>query len=355
MYDVFISYSSDDEKQANSLVDTIEAAGIRCWIASRNILISSNFAAAIFQAISNSKVVVLLLSSSSNKSKYVKREISLAVDKNIPILPVALENVKLSGDMEFWLSIIERVGPMSDEKALYSKAVEWLSAFLNTQNSGSQPAVSQDKAKHSNDVKIDIYDADMEYVGSAFRKKVHSIGLWHKTFHCWIYRNDNGKGLIWVQRRSSSKSDFPSKLDITVGRHLLEGETDKEAVRRVSAEIGAEVPFSDLTYIGVRSHSEHVGSFINNEHNSVFLYNAPYSLSDLNPNPSEVSAVLQIDAAELLSLFKGRKRHITAYELSLDSGKNIRQSRISIKDFVPHDKEYYKEICMSVIKLCTGQ
>ena len=47
-------------------------------------------------------------------------------------------------------------------------------------------------------------------------------------------------------------------LDITVGRHLLEGESDLEAAERVSQEIGAKIVFEDLNYIGVRSCREEI-------------------------------------------------------------------------------------------------
>ena len=358
MYTVFISYSSKDEAKAKDLVDRIEIAGISCWIACRDILISGNFAAAISQAIRNARVVVVLLSESSNRSKHVTREVSLAVDNDVTILPVALENMKLNDGMEYLLSIVERIGPLVDEDTLYKKTVDWLERYFTVReedDTAESPAAKANVVPRSGEARLDFYDADMVYVGCALRSKVHQLGLWHRTFHCWLYRNDGGKALIWVQRRSPAKEDFPNMLDITVGRHLLEGETDRDASERVSDELGAKVDFDGLKYIGVRSHSERADGYINNELNSVFLYEAPYPLSKLDPDSSEVSAVLQLEAADMLALFTGSRKSAYAIELPSGSEGNIKQCKVTSRDFVPHDREYYREICLTVIKLCAEE
>lgn len=351
MYDIFISYSFKDEQRALELVKEIEKAVRPCWISCRNILVSGSFAASISQAIHNTKIVIVLLSESSNKSKHVPREISLAVKNDISILPVSLEPVSLSEGMDYWLAAVERLGPIDDEKALTEKVVEWLLDFFQNHTQKKEPDISYSRERLSA-LKVDIYDEDMDYVGSALKDKVHQMGLWHKTVHCWLYHNDDGKALLWVQRRSEKKKDFPLKLDITVGRHLLEGESDREAAERVSQEIGAKIVFNDLEYIGVRSCSEEIGTFKNNELNSIFLYEAPYSLGELVPNLDEISGMLQISADDMLALFERRVETIPAIEMALGKSNNLKLINVSREDFVPHEDEYYREICSSVIKLC---
>jgi hypothetical protein len=56
--------------------------------------------------------------------------------------------------------------------------------------------------------------------------------------------------------------------------------------------------------LGVRTYAEHIDTFVNNEFNSVYLYESIYALNDFSPNPEEVSGVLRLDAAAALSLFE---------------------------------------------------
>ncbi len=35
---------------------------------------------------------------------------------------------------------------------------------------------------------IDIFDENMNLLGTAMKSQAHREGLWHKTFHCWLAR-----------------------------------------------------------------------------------------------------------------------------------------------------------------------
>jgi hypothetical protein len=56
---VFISYASQDAAIANSLVETLERAGIPCWIAPRDVVAGEFYADAIVHAIDAARVLVL--------------------------------------------------------------------------------------------------------------------------------------------------------------------------------------------------------------------------------------------------------------------------------------------------------
>ena len=51
----------------------------------------------------------------------------------------------------------------------------------------------------SRDELIDIYDQNMNLLGTAPRSQAHSEGLWHQTFHCWIVSQPDK---IWLQREN---------------------------------------------------------------------------------------------------------------------------------------------------------
>jgi TIR domain len=86
------------------LVGRVEAQGIHCWIAPRDIAPSADWAAEIIDAIANSRVMILVFSASSNDSPQVRREVERAVHKQVSILPFRIENVLPSKSLEYFLS-----------------------------------------------------------------------------------------------------------------------------------------------------------------------------------------------------------------------------------------------------------
>ena len=86
------------------MVGRLEARGIRCWIAPRDITPASDWAAEIIDAISSARAMILVLSASSNDSPQVRREVERAVHKQLVILPFRIEDVRPSKSLEFFLS-----------------------------------------------------------------------------------------------------------------------------------------------------------------------------------------------------------------------------------------------------------
>jgi hypothetical protein len=103
MHDVFISYSSQDKPIADAVCAGLEARGIRCWIAPRDILAGMEWGQAIVEAIGSAKVMVLLLSASANKSSQIPKEVDRATNKGVPVLPLRIENVQPAGALEYYL------------------------------------------------------------------------------------------------------------------------------------------------------------------------------------------------------------------------------------------------------------
>jgi hypothetical protein len=103
-HDVFISYSSKDTPTADAVCNGLEAVGIRCWIAPRDILPGQQWARAIIEAIHSSRLMVIVLSTHSNASEQVLREVERAVHGVIPIIPFRIEEFDLAAALEYYLS-----------------------------------------------------------------------------------------------------------------------------------------------------------------------------------------------------------------------------------------------------------
>ena len=105
-FDTFISYASKDKPAADATCAVLERAGIRCWIAPRDIKPGREYGAAIIEAIDQCRVMVLIFSSSANGSRQVHREIERAVSKGVPIIPLRIEEVTPTRSMEYFLGAI---------------------------------------------------------------------------------------------------------------------------------------------------------------------------------------------------------------------------------------------------------
>lgn len=103
-HDVFISYSSKDKPIADGICANLEAAGLRCWIAPRDIGPGEEWPKAITNAIAKSQVMVLVFSSNSNASSDVGREIVLAASHNLIIIPFKIENVEPEPGKQYYLA-----------------------------------------------------------------------------------------------------------------------------------------------------------------------------------------------------------------------------------------------------------
>jgi hypothetical protein len=103
---VFITHAVEDKKIAELVCENLERNGIKCWIAPRDVPYGMNFEEAIVDAISDSSLFILILSSYSNNSPHVKREIQNAFmgDAQTPILPFRVEDIKLNKALQYYLA-----------------------------------------------------------------------------------------------------------------------------------------------------------------------------------------------------------------------------------------------------------
>jgi len=103
-HEVFISYASPNKAAADAVCAGLEQRSIRCWIAPRDIVPGLPWAESIIDAIEGSRVMLLLFSEASNKSVQVQREVERAVHKDVPLVPVRIENVMPTRTMEYFIS-----------------------------------------------------------------------------------------------------------------------------------------------------------------------------------------------------------------------------------------------------------
>lgn len=90
-HDVFISYSHKDKDKMLQIKAFLEEQGFRTWVDVEGIYSLGSFKKYVAVAIEHTKTVVFLSSQESNASKYVVEEIGYAIGKEIPVIPVRLD------------------------------------------------------------------------------------------------------------------------------------------------------------------------------------------------------------------------------------------------------------------------
>ena len=108
-YGVFISYASKDKTAADAACARLEAAGIRCWIAPRDIVPGTSYGEAIIEAIHGLKVMVLVFSSNANASAHIPKEVERAMSSGVAIIPFRIEDVPGKvARLFYWLGALAR-------------------------------------------------------------------------------------------------------------------------------------------------------------------------------------------------------------------------------------------------------
>ena len=90
MSQVFISHVEEDAASAQELAVGLEQAGYTAWFYERDSLPGPTYVSQVLEAITQSTVVIVLISSDALGSWPVDREIFQAVDARKPIIPVLL-------------------------------------------------------------------------------------------------------------------------------------------------------------------------------------------------------------------------------------------------------------------------
>lgn len=194
---------------------------------------------------------------------------------------------------------------------------------------------------------IDIYDENMNKIGTAMKSQAHREGLWHMTFHCWIVKfSPDGDNKIWLQLRSKNKDSAPGQLDITAAGHLRAGETAKDGIREIKEELGVEVDFNRLSKLFTDTHVSRREGRINQEFTQTYLLEAVKSLSDLTPAPDEVDGVFEVSVKDMFNLFNNKVSQIFIGGFIRDEHGALKPhtGSVTINDFAAHGVKYYQKV-----------
>lgn len=148
-YDVFISYSSVDQKIAEGVCAYLEQHGIRCFVAYRDIPRGVVWAGAIVEALEHSRMMLVLFSKHFNNSQQVDREIELAAEQGMPILTFRLSNDGFTGAKKYYLKNLNWIDAFPNPEHYFGSLKENVCRLLEEKGSLNNRLTSQSTNERS--------------------------------------------------------------------------------------------------------------------------------------------------------------------------------------------------------------
>jgi|GEM_PF-4219257 len=118
---VFISYASVDRHWVNQLAEALQQAGWDAWIDHEAISGGAEWRTSIVRGLKTADVVLFVLSPASAASKNVVKELSLAEEFGLRLVPVVKEPTQEGSDMKYQLAGLQRI-PFHDRPFDHSLA-----------------------------------------------------------------------------------------------------------------------------------------------------------------------------------------------------------------------------------------
>lgn len=179
---------------------------------------------------------------------------------------------------------------------------------------------------------IDVFDELGRHQGVRDRTTVHAEGWWHQVFHLLVVSHRSG-GTAVLQRRAVDKASFPGLLDLSATGHLAAGERPVDGLRELREELGIDLDPVSLRPLGIRRIVDETPEGTNREFCHVFLAVDDRPLSGYEPDPREVSAVVELEIEAGLDLFSERVDRVRAVEQAV--GEPARSIEIGREHLVP--------------------
>lgn len=127
---VFVSYSSEDRKFVNTIVQMMKEEKIAYWKAPEMIAAGSSYAREIPRAIKECEVFLLVLSRTSQKSIWVEKEIDSAISHRKTIIPFQIDDIPLNDTFRFYLNNVQMISYTLDKEDAFMELKKQLKQLL---------------------------------------------------------------------------------------------------------------------------------------------------------------------------------------------------------------------------------
>lgn len=126
---VFVAYSHRDSDFVRLLAQDLRAAGVNLWLDQNEITIGERWWDSIAHAIRTTPAVILIATPDGRRSKWVERELNLADEQGIPVLPVWAAGESYLDSVPLGMADIQHIDMRSPDR--YANGVQALLRALS--------------------------------------------------------------------------------------------------------------------------------------------------------------------------------------------------------------------------------
>ena len=204
---------------------------------------------------------------------------------------------------------------------------------------------------------IDIVDCDGITIGTAEKEVAHKLGLWHKSFHCWIVQEMSNKHYVLYQKRGRSKLIFPNLYDISVAGHYNAAEGIEGGLREIREEIGIDVSLDNLINLGKKYDVFRSSDITNYEICDVMLLKLNIPIAELKLAYPELEGIAMVELNNALSLFGNKVEMISASAILWNHDKQAWESctvNLTTSSFTSRADNYFFKILTTINSYING-
>ncbi len=247
-HDVFISYKSEEYTEASWVKSVLEENGLTCWMAPASIPGGSSYADEIEDAIKKCGVFVLILSQRAQESKWVKKELDMALNQEKVILPFMIENCRLQKAFNLYLTDVQRYDAYSSKAKAMDAMIDRINGVLGNHSPASM--IEKEFTAHKNaEVKTKHYlraiALVLPYLLGLFLPLflyIFNVGfdLWLRILYFgWILA-----GALWIWNQIETRPQIAALCFGTLKESDLE-ETPATVFSKVASVFGKKIFISN--------------------------------------------------------------------------------------------------------------
>lgn len=212
-YDVFISYSTCNQKTVEAICAYLEQHKIRCFVAYRDIPKGVVWARAIVEALEESRMMLVVFSEEFNMSDQVDREIELASSEGMAILTFRISDSDFKGAKKYYLKNLNWIDAYPHPEKSFGNLLENVAKLLDMKIA---PVVTT------------LQSSDVEVV---VEKEVSA-----KNYQVGDYYHENGIEGIVFEVSDGGRHGKVVSLDKTGDQWCTEAQYEKKIVVGASSE-----------------------------------------------------------------------------------------------------------------------
>ncbi len=162
-YDVFISYKSQSINVVKAIAHILENDGIRCWYAPRDLdnhSAGKDFDDKIFEAISNSQLLVVVLSNAALGSEWVKAEVTLGLKQKKLVIPYVVSELLVENGLRLRLENKHWIDAYPNPERKFSLLLKNIKLALNETVDDTE---NEYTGKRFNLEETEDYSVDFDY------------------------------------------------------------------------------------------------------------------------------------------------------------------------------------------------